>query len=298
MNRIITTDINDPLIQQPFTGLSLDFIQNNTAKLVEMAIVSQIGSDYSTLVPYAIHKCKIGAMGNTIGGDGYILFGGEVYYVNGITGILAFTNVLVANITIANDGVADPVTFTDAVSRNVHNHREITWSDAISGTGAFDYTDVVILNTTHTATINQCEVTAGSVYTNSAATTGFIKYPTDATINYFNWLSPTTGKFIPTVAGWYECNFNVILDITATIVAIDVKVYLSKNGINTGQLMHHESGYIGNSKKLNIRGSAYLFLDGVAEYSYPTYLLSSSNAINICDGSTITWKKLTNITTE
>ena len=290
MNRIITTDIVDPLIQQPFTGLSLDFIQNNTAKLIEMVVASKIGYTYSAGVPYAIFGANRSTTGNVY--VGYILFGGEVYYTGGVGGVSGFTNVPVGHISITNDLAADPVIFTDAVSRNVHNHRVITWTDAVSGTGDFDAADIVVLYSTQTERNNQCEVVAGSVYTNGAATTGFIKYPTDATYNYFNWLSPTTGKFIPTVAGWYECNFNVIMDITAAIGAIDITFYLSKNGINTGQIMHMESGYTGSGKKLNIRGSAYLEFNGAGSYAYPTYLLSSAHAVNICDGSTITWKFL------
>jgi hypothetical protein len=297
MNRIITTDISDPLIQQPFTGLSLDFIQNNTAKMIEMVVATKIGQSYSTATPYAIFGAQHNPSGSTIY-TGYILFGGEIYYTGGVSGILAFSNVAVANITVTNDPSADPVIFTDAVSRNVHNHRVITWTDAVSGSGAFDGTSIVVLNSTQVTPINQCEVISGSVYTIPSATTGFIKYPTDATINYFNWLSPTTGKFSPTVyySGWYECNFNVIMDITAAIGAIDISFYLSKNGINTGQIMHIESGYTGSGKKLNIRGSAFLQLNA-GSYAYPTYLLSSANAVNICDGSTITWKYLTDSAT-
>ena len=57
--------------------------------------------------------------------------------------------------------------------------------------------------------------------------------------------------------------------------------------------MHWQSVYTGSGIKINARGSAYLHFNGAGEYAYPTYLLGTSNAVNINDGSTITWKFIT-----
>jgi hypothetical protein len=145
MNRIKTTDILDPTIQQPFTGGSLDFLQNANKEVVLAAIIGEIGNSYDSTKAYIISGLY--AYGTNQYQEGYVLFGGEIYYSAGKSSVTAFVNVPVLTITITNDVTADPVTFTDGISRSVHNNRKLVLSDAISGTGTFDLSDALHINT-------------------------------------------------------------------------------------------------------------------------------------------------------
>lgn len=73
---------------------------------------------------------------------GAIYYSGEVYLVDAVT-LSAGTQTVVANIVITQYPTnADPVTFTDGVSRNVHNIRKIVFSVGASGSGIFDFNNL------------------------------------------------------------------------------------------------------------------------------------------------------------
>ncbi len=159
MNRIITTSILDPLIQQPFTGRSLDFIQDATKNVILGVTQSLIGESYDSSKAYIIKG--LDAYGTNQYNEGFVLWGGEIYYSPGKSSITAFANVPVLTITVANDATADPVTFSDLVSRNVHNVRTLVLSDAVSGSGTFDLSNAIYI---HHPWIN---ITGGVGYQNS-----------------------------------------------------------------------------------------------------------------------------------
>lgn len=139
MKRIITSNITDPSIQQPFTGKSLEFLQDSI-KENDFSLIAQIlnarGLTYSASTPY-----KLWQEGAT--SYSFVLFGGEIYYMD--------ENVpLGANIAIlnnSNDPVADPVTFSDGVSRSVHHRRRITQTVGTLGTGLFNLSAIKNINT-------------------------------------------------------------------------------------------------------------------------------------------------------
>ena len=69
---------------------------------------------------------------------GAIFFAGEVFLVDAFT--LNVTLAAIASISTTYYSIeADPVTFTDGVARNVHEVRKITFSNGTSGTGLFDF---------------------------------------------------------------------------------------------------------------------------------------------------------------
>jgi len=143
MNRIITTDILDPTIQQPLTGNSVDFWQDaNKESSLALALAS-IGDSYDPTKAYVLQGLQAYGTGNYTAG--YVLWGGEVYYSVGKSDGIAMVNIAVMTITITNDGTADPVVFTDGVSRNVHKVRRLVLSDALTGTGTFDLSDAIFL---------------------------------------------------------------------------------------------------------------------------------------------------------
>lgn len=143
MNRIITTDISDPTIQQPFTGNSLDFIQDANKEVALANALKMIGDSYDNTKAYVLQG--VYAYGTNQYKEGYILYGGEIYYTAGKASTTAFTNIPVMTITITNDVTADPITFSDGVSRNAHNVRRLVLSDAVSGSGDFDLADAIYL---------------------------------------------------------------------------------------------------------------------------------------------------------
>lgn len=144
MNTIITTSILDPSIQQPFTGPSLDFLQNATKEQSAAFARGMIGDFYNSAIAYILHG--VNPYGTNQYKEGYIFWNGEVYYCPGKSTTTAFANVPVLTITVTNDATADPTIFSDLVPRNVHNVRRLIMSDAVSGSGTFDLSDAVILN--------------------------------------------------------------------------------------------------------------------------------------------------------
>lgn len=194
MNKIITSNILDPTIQQPFTGNSLEFLQNATKESILGVILSQIGDSYDStkayvllgLYPYGTNQYK----------DGYILWNGEIWYSTGKTSTTAFANVAVMNETITNDGTADPVTFTDGVSRNVHNVRRLVLSDAVSGSGDFDLSDAIYINRFKDYTPTFAAYDSGGVLVGggiTAAGTGSYNLSKDVLTIHFAATITTTG---------------------------------------------------------------------------------------------------------
>lgn len=55
MNRINTSFIVDPNIQQPFTGRSLKFLQDSVENQLAYALIGLIGESYSAAIPYALY---------------------------------------------------------------------------------------------------------------------------------------------------------------------------------------------------------------------------------------------------
>jgi hypothetical protein len=145
MNRIITTSISDPLVQQPFTGKSLDFLQNSYTNGFLAVALAMIGENYNNAKAYVIKG--LDAYGTNQYNEGWVLWANEIFYCPGKATTTAFSNVPVLTLTVANDATADPVTFTDDVPRNVHNNRTMVLSDAVSGSGTFDLSDAYYLCT-------------------------------------------------------------------------------------------------------------------------------------------------------
>lgn len=144
MNKIITTDILDPSIQQPFTGRSLDFLQYANLTMIGELSKTLIGNIYSTSTMYVVRGLT--AYGTNQYTEGTLFYQGELYECAGKTTTTAFVNVPVLTITETNDAVADPIEFTDGVLRSVHKVRKVVLSDAVSGTGTKDLSACLYLN--------------------------------------------------------------------------------------------------------------------------------------------------------
>lgn len=143
MNKIITTDITDPSIQQPFTGNSLDFLQNANIETFLALPAFSSRAAFNSGNPVVLYGCQrqdLGA-GNYKFFTGYVYYSGEIYSFAGINSI-AIAGTAQFKITVTNDGTADPVEFTDGISRNVHNVRKLTMTD---GAGDFNYSSCLFV---------------------------------------------------------------------------------------------------------------------------------------------------------
>lgn len=190
MKKIDVSQIVDPSIQQPFTGLSLTFLQEASKEMTYALcrnIIKSKGYTFSPTTPYKISADNYGG----ITGDGFIFYGNELYRSTEDTIGLDY-----ALIDTTPDVVADPVLFTDSVNRNVHNNRYLTYS--MSPIGALF------------AMANVIDVT-GITYKVADEYTLLTQYSTSLTYSNLTGLTYTTTK-----AAKYEIELKGTIYINST----------------------------------------------------------------------------------
>jgi hypothetical protein len=132
MKRIDTTQIVSPTSKQPFTGRSLAFLQDyneeDKAAFIKALITSNLGS-YSLTVPYVISGCVVSDAGKDVTA-GALFYGGKYYETTAVNGA---TNVARFILTQTQDATADPLIFSDSVSKTVHNIFKYIPTDVASG---------------------------------------------------------------------------------------------------------------------------------------------------------------------
>jgi hypothetical protein len=165
MNKIDTSQISDPNVQQGFTGKSLAFLQNATNEAILALAQALIGETYDSTKAYILKG--VDAYGTNQYNEGYILWSGEVYYTLGKSSITAFSNVAVMTIAVTNDGTADPAPFSDGSTKYVHNIRRFVLSDALTGTGTFDLSAAIYIIKNNTW--NEVGASGQPAYSNSYA---------------------------------------------------------------------------------------------------------------------------------
>lgn len=136
MKKIDVSQIVDPSIQQPFTGLSLAFLQEANKEMIYAVcrnIIVSHGHTFSATTPYFISADNYGG----ITGDGYVFYGNELYRTS--ENVAGYDYAIVDT---TPDSVADPVLFTDSVNRNVHGNRYITYTPTASG-ALYNVNDVI-----------------------------------------------------------------------------------------------------------------------------------------------------------
>ena len=182
MNIIDTSLISDPSKQQPFLGGSLAFLQNASKEMVTAICRGLMGEGnytLSTTKGVIISGCKITAGGDTIS-SGYIYFNGELYYMAGATGMLAYSGVPV--VTALNSYLSpDPITFSDLSTGNVHQQRRLQVGDNLSGSGLFDLADIItpflktqiVVSTFTTSAGSEQDVTGATFTTPSTGTRNY-----------------------------------------------------------------------------------------------------------------------------
>ena len=127
--------------QMPIKKGTLQFLQDAHTDSLADSIKAQIGSSYNLSTPYVLWGCV-----NSGSGSSYSISAGAIFYFGGVYEVdpVSFTassgHTAVCNFVTTQYTVdADPVTFTDFSSHNVHNIVKIKVQDGASGSGIFDF---------------------------------------------------------------------------------------------------------------------------------------------------------------
>lgn len=125
----------------------LEHIQSAYQEAIAETVKSLVGSNsYNPAKAYVLNGVvNSGTGSNYIISAGAIFFNGEVYLVDAASFTITGSNVAVGAIatTYFSATNADPVIFTDGVSRNIHQIRKIVMQPGLSGSGAADFVDFI-----------------------------------------------------------------------------------------------------------------------------------------------------------
>jgi hypothetical protein len=186
MKKIITTNVLDPSVLQPFTAQSLRFLQeskeDDVAALVKALVISNLGS-YSLTTPYVISGCVVSDSGKDVTA-GEIFYGGKYYETTAVNGT---TNVARFILTASQDATADPLTFSNSSVFNVHTIYKYVPTDVATG-GDFTSANLVDL---YTGSSTKYTFYAERLTTRNE-TTG--TPPIDTAAEIFTFTTPNDGK--------------------------------------------------------------------------------------------------------
>ena len=128
---------------------TLQFLQDAHKETVANTMIALIGNSYNPSTIYVMWGCvNSGSGSNFVISAGAIFFNGEVYSVaatsfSTTTGQTAICNLSVSQYTTN----ADPVTYSDSTTGNIHNIRQIAIVAGTSGTGTIgDYSTANFLS--------------------------------------------------------------------------------------------------------------------------------------------------------
>jgi len=113
---------------------------------IAQSLIQGLGNTYSPSTIYVLWGCVNSGSGSTYNiSAGAVLFNGEVFSVPAVN-LTASGNVPVANISVTQYTTnADPITYSDATTANIHNIRTITIGLGASGSTISDYSAFVFL---------------------------------------------------------------------------------------------------------------------------------------------------------
>ena len=142
MRKITTTAISNST-GMPIKGGTLDHVQLAYQEALNAIARNLIGRDIDNTRAYILFGCiNTGSASVMNVTAGAVYFAGEVYLVDAFN--LNVSLAAVASVqTSYYQTNADPVTFTDGVQRSVHEIRKIVFTNAASGTGLFDFGNMV-----------------------------------------------------------------------------------------------------------------------------------------------------------
>lgn len=161
MRKLSTTNVTNS-VGLPVKSGTLQHLQLAYQEIITALAKSIIQRENDTTNCYIIFGLKnSGSTGSMNVSAGAIYFNGEVYLVDAFT--LTVANTAVGNIVVTQYTTnADPVTFTDGISHNVHDIRKIVFTDAASGSGLVDFANLINVPF---ALVNDQQATLPATYT-------------------------------------------------------------------------------------------------------------------------------------
>lgn len=150
--------------QFPVKEGTVDFINLAYQECITAIANNLLGDKADATHGFRLWGCQNTGTGlNFIIGAGAIYYAGEVFLVPAATFTAPGGQTAVANIVITQYSInADPVLFTDSISRNVHNIRQVVFAAAVAGTGLFDLSAI---RETAIGLKNDIQATLPSAYT-------------------------------------------------------------------------------------------------------------------------------------
>lgn len=145
MKKLVLTDIALN-VGLPIKEGTLQHLQEAYTEIVDAVSRALVGEGYDPAEFYILYGCENSDTApDYIISAGAIFHNGEIYLVSAATFTAAGTAVGTITETNFTDAIADPVTFTDGVARNVHLIRKIVFADGVSGSGDVDFADLLPL---------------------------------------------------------------------------------------------------------------------------------------------------------
>lgn len=147
MRKIKTSDITTG-VGMPIKSGTLDQLQLAYQEALDALAKYNVGLSATDSTNFhVLYGCVNSGSGTSyVISAGAIYFNGEIYLTSAQSVTTTGSNVVVGTITTTyNTTNADPVTFTDASSKNVHEIRKIVWSNAASGSGNVNYSSIRFL---------------------------------------------------------------------------------------------------------------------------------------------------------
>lgn len=123
----------------PVKSGTWNFLQNANKEVLNALSRNIVGKEYSPSIPYILFGCEKSVAGpNNQFSEGAIFFNGEIYYSPAQTVIIPSGGSSVyARLKITQYSTnADPVEFTDGVTKDVHDIRRVEYYNASTSTGA------------------------------------------------------------------------------------------------------------------------------------------------------------------
>lgn len=162
MRKLKTSDITTT-VAMPVKSGTLNHLQLAYQEAFTALANSIIGRLPDSSNAYILYGCKNTGTGlNYIISAGAIYYAGEIYLVDAATFTATGAQVPVLNLSTTYFGTnADPVTFTDGITYNVHEIRKMVITAAASGSGVIDFLSLI----TPLALVNNQQATFPSTYT-------------------------------------------------------------------------------------------------------------------------------------
>jgi len=266
MKKIITSGITTA-VGMPIKSGTVEHLQAAYQEaLTALARTNILSYDASKI--YVLYGCvNSGSGSNFVISAGAVFFNGEIYLVPAATFTTSGGNVAIGTITTTYFTAtnADPVEFTDAILRSVHEIRQIVISSGTSGSGTANYSDFVFTN-------------AGRTFGND---TGIITLISgSATITTFTYSYYK-------VNGVVTFTYQLLISVTSTSSTWAFEVNLPY----TADLIDSANDYVNNAGGL-IHGTNYDITRNWIKPSTPS-ILNIDASVSVTSGSRTFYGQIT-----